>query len=56
MTDEEKVLEAGRLLQGLLVDTPSAKVKHHLHEAMHHLTVVVLALDAEAQHGTRVAP
>lgn len=46
-TYSELLIAAGRPLQALMVADVSDKVKHHVHEALHHMTVAVLELAME---------
>ena len=47
MTAADRILQAGRLLQGVLTDPETPEpVKRKIHDSMHGMTVAVLMLDA----------
>lgn len=53
MSPDEKILQAGKILQGVMTDPAVPEgVKVRLHDAMHHLTVAVIDLQMGAVDAT----
>jgi hypothetical protein len=50
---EDELVEAGRNLQRLMVASVPERVKQHVHDALHHMTLAVLALDTELTVASR---